>query len=367
MAPQNLAEEERAANRAKIFLNTDRVLRKQTRENRGRLIEQFASWLLEERSVVWTSVFERKPVDPEEVCFWLVEYGRELHASGKSYTRYSETVNAVAGLRPILKKQLTAAWDLAFAWLMDEPHQHHPAMPLSVMLAMVSLALMWGWPVEACIISLTWTGILRIGEVLAATRKDLILPMDAAPGVDFALLRVPEPKTRGRGARHQSARIDPVDIVFLLTTVFGKLHGDQKLWPFSAATLRRRFVQLQMGLGLQTRPVNGTRPFDLGSLRPGGATWLLNRTEDSTLVQRRGRWMSFRVMTIYLQEIAVATTLPKLSGNVRKRIENLNSVFPQVLKLAMRYRCSGIPENLWHRMFCSDGAAYPERPAESWG
>ena len=62
--------------------------------------------------------------------------------------------------------------------------------------------------------------------------------------------------------------------------------------------------------------------FDLGSLRPGGATWLLNRTEDSTLVQRRGRWLSFRVMTMYLQEKAVATTVPKLAPEVREKISN---------------------------------------------
>lgn len=103
-------------------------------------------------------------------------YGRDLHGSGKSYTRYSETINAVVGLRPILKRQLTGAWDLAFAWLIDEPHQHHPALRVRSMLSLVGIALMWGWPVEAAIIALTWTGALRIGEVLGAVRKDLVLP-----------------------------------------------------------------------------------------------------------------------------------------------------------------------------------------------
>jgi hypothetical protein len=63
-----------------------------------------------------------------------------------------------------LKRQLTGAWDLAFAWLIDEPHQHHPALPVRTMLSLVGIALMWGWPVEAAIIALTWTGALRIGE-----------------------------------------------------------------------------------------------------------------------------------------------------------------------------------------------------------
>ena len=239
---------------------------------------------------------------------------------------------------------------------MDEPHQHHPAMPASVMISLVCMALLWGWPVEAALIAMTWSGILRIGEVLGAFRRDLYLPEDMAPGCDFILLRVPEPKARGRGARHQSARIDPADIVLLVVAVFRNYGPDQKLWPFSSATLRRKFSQLLTAVGLQTKVVAGVRPFDLGSLRPGGATWLLNQTEDSTLVQRRGRWMSFRVMTIYLQEVAVASTLPKLSQDVRTKIQDLNSVFPHVLKVAVRHLEFSIPCTIWYKLFCPANA-----------
>ena len=70
-----------------------------------------------------------------------------------------------------MKRQLTEAWNLAFAWLVDEPHQHHPAMPMSVMISLVCVAIMWGWPVEAAIIAMTWTGILQIGEVICARRR----------------------------------------------------------------------------------------------------------------------------------------------------------------------------------------------------
>ena len=67
-----------------------------------------------------------------------------MFAAGRSYGRYAETINSIAAARPLIKKQLTAAWDLAFCWLSDEPHQHHPAMPRSVLLAACSLSLMWG-------------------------------------------------------------------------------------------------------------------------------------------------------------------------------------------------------------------------------
>ena len=78
------------------------------------------------------------------------------------------------------------------------------AMPVSVLSALCGLALLWGWPTEAAVFALTWSGLLRIGETLAATRDDLVLPCDAAPGTGFALLRILQPKARGRVARHQS-------------------------------------------------------------------------------------------------------------------------------------------------------------------
>ena len=67
-----------------------------------------------------------------------------------------------------------------------------------------------------------------------AERKDLILPADMAPGTRFALLRIKYPKTRGRAARHQAARIDPPDMIELLAAVFGSF-----LWKESCGLLQQ--------------------------------------------------------------------------------------------------------------------------------
>ena len=103
-----------------------------------------------------------KPPDAEEITRWLVMYGQEMILAGKAYGKFAETINGVAAARPIFRKQLVAAWDLAFAWLADEPFQHHPALSLAILLALMATALMWGWPIEAAIVGLTWSGILRI-------------------------------------------------------------------------------------------------------------------------------------------------------------------------------------------------------------
>ena len=59
-----------------------------------------------------------------------------------------------------------------------------------------------------------------------------------------------------------------------LILVYASAPPNSLLWPYSAATLRKRFCSLLEGVSLETKRVGGRQPFDLGSLRPGGATHL---------------------------------------------------------------------------------------------
>lgn len=96
-------------------------------------------------------------------------------------------------------------------------------------------------------IALTWTVVLRIGEALAAQRFDLILPEDAAPGAESAILNVRPGDVLSSPPSSQS------------------LHR-------RTATLRRRFAQLQTSVRLVHGPLS--EPIcSLSSLRPGGATF----------------------------------------------------------------------------------------------
>ena len=271
LGPQTTAELGRAERRSTAHLQATRVVRKQTLDSREKLLNEFGSWLWEERRIRLATLLQKKPPDPEEICALLVAYGQEMFAAGRSYGRYAETINSIAAARPLIKKQLTAAWDLAFCWLSDEPHQHHPAMPRSVLLAACSLSLMWGWPYVASVLCIGWSGIMRIGEVIMARRSDLVLPCDSAPGLRCILVKIRSPKTRGRSAKHQSARIDPCDLVRLITAVYKNFDEEQQIWPYSPSTLRKRFASLMQALGLDVVRSMNQAPFDLGSLRPGGA------------------------------------------------------------------------------------------------
>ena len=351
VAPVNSAEAKRAVRRAEVVLHADRVVRPQTRTRREKLLALFNDWLLVNAEISLTNLLQSQDFQPEDISELLVEYGKALFYGGKSYGCYAETINGVASKKPVLRRQLVGAWDLAFSWVADEPARHHPAMPLSVILAFASLALLWGWPVESALLLLTWTGLLRIGEVLAARRRDLILPKDGAPGLQFALLQIEQPKTRGVAAKHQAARIDPEDVVSLLAAVFGTWDGDERLWKLSPSTMRKRFATLLRSLGLPTQRTNDITPFDLASLRPGGATWLLHRFEDAELVRRRGRWVSVRVLEIYLQEVQACTYQARIPKVAQKRVADLSNAFPAILEKAIFFLNSSIPCTAWARLW----------------
>ena len=79
------------------------------------------------------------------------------------------------------------AWDLAYAWLRCEPPSHHLALPWQVLLSLFTTALVWGWPLVAGIIALSWGGLTSMGEALSAFRSQLVLPMDVENTPDYIL------------------------------------------------------------------------------------------------------------------------------------------------------------------------------------
>ena len=349
--PGNAADRQRAERRIGTQLFTDRVLRPQTRSRRDVLLRDFDAWTVSHFSESIITILEGEVVDAERVANLLVGYGRSLYYGGRPYGVYSETINAVTSKRGNLRRMLGLAWDLAFSWVADEPASHHPALPRSVLLAFAALAMLWTWTTEAGIFLLSWCGLLRIGEVISARRRDLILPQDGAPGITFVLLRITTPKTRGRTARHQSARVDQRDVVEYLSVVFAGYQPDQLLWPMSSSTLRKRLNLLQTALGMPTTRSHDSCPYDLGSFRPGGATDLLQQFEDSELVRRRGRWVSHKVLEIYLQEVSTATFHTRLSAESRSKISRLSFAFTDIRLQCQAFLKNNIPAIAWRHLW----------------
>ena len=350
MMPRNAADISRQQRRlSRPPLPRGRPVLQATSNNRDVLFDAFSRWVLSEGNDI-DSLLSAAMGNLDVINRLLERYGQVLYSSGRPYGHFSETINAVVARRPILRRNLQQAWDYAFAWVRAEPPTHHLACPWQVLLAILSTSLLWGWTRVAGIVALCFGGLLRAGEALNACRYDLLLPRDTADTNHFALLAIAEPKTRFSAARHQCSKIDSSDLIQILDLAFGDLPQHARLWPFSGQTLRNRFKAICTSLGLHVLHP-GMSPIDLASLRPGGATWLLQATEQSELVRRRGRWVSSKVMEVYLQEVSAARYVNSLSAVQKEKVFGLANGFPSILRKAEVFAASAIPCDIWYRVF----------------
>eukprot|EP00435_Cladocopium_sp_Y103_P064648 s276_g26.t1 len=328
--PRNAADVRRAEQRAVFDLPEGRPVLGRTQEYRDKLLGEFDSWLRKD-GLTLDDLIGTTNLDIDFLNLQLERYGRSLFLSGRPYGHYAETINGVSGKRPRVRRLLQQAWDLAYAWVRHEPPCHHIA-PWQALLSLLATAFYWGWIKEAGILALSWGGLTRIGEALSATRKQLVLPRDIEFTADFVLLQIDEPKTRYRAARHQVAKVDQPQLMAVLDIAFGRMKPHQRLWPFSGQTMRTRFQKLLSANRLDTLPRTVSRGLDLGSLRAGGASWLMLVSDSPDLTRRRGRWITNKVMEIYVQEVSAVQFIPHLPLAVRKQITDGAALFPWMLE-----------------------------------
>ena len=349
--PRNPGDQRRADYRKRIGpLPTGRPVLKVTEKRREVLLSAFTRWL-EGRGVVVDDLFVNTYQTIEEINTLLTAYGRELHLAGRPLNDFSETINSISSWKPQLRRTLQGAWDLAYSWVKTEPAVHHTAMPAQVLMACLSCCFAWGWVRMAGCLAMAWGGLLRAGELFQARRQDLQLPSDLAGSVPFALLAINEPKTRHSTARHQCSKLDIPDLVSTIELAFRSLRPSELLWDRSPQTMRNRLRSIFRALRLPVETYKGVRALDLGSLRPGGATHLLQTTESGDLVMRRGRWASYRVMSIYIQEVAATSFLSILEKSVREQVLELAFCFTTFLEQAWAFEQAKIPREVWYLLF----------------
>ena len=137
----------------------------------------------------------------------------------------------------------------------------------------------------------------------------------------------------------------------MIQTAFGRLGPHQRLWPMSGQTFRTRFRSVLTALKLPTTTEGSLKPLDPGSLRAGGASFLLLSTEDSELVRRRGRWSNHRMMEIYVQELTALTYSKHLHPTTLKTVTEVARAFPAVLQKTKRLLAAKVPVSAWHVIF----------------
>ena len=344
-------DQNRAEKRQYLELPQGRAVEPKTRQRREALWQTFLEWL--DANGVERGIFLHTEglIDIDTINTILARYGRALYQAGKPYSHFSETLNGFSSRVPKLRRLLQPAWDVCFAWRKAEPSEHHTAMPWQVLFSLVSVSLLWGWPLVGAALALAWGGLLRIGEVLTAKRSDLTLPKDIDFAASFALLSIGEPKTRFRAARHQSVKVDHPDILEVLDLCYGRLPPSSRLWPFSGQTLRSRFRQLCGALRLPSSPGAGRPHLELASLRAGGASWMMLVSEDAERIRRRGRWLNSRVMEIYVQEVTALQFMPVQIDETKFRIRVALESYKQVLQTASFLSGIGVPPQHWFFLY----------------
>ena len=323
-----------------------------TGSTRERYLRVFREWSFSE-GIDLDALLENSHVWVEEINIVLCCFGRQLFEAGKTYNQYAETINSITSIRPSLRRQMQGAWDLGYAWMRQEPSQHHIAMPGVVVLAMISTALMWGWLAFAGALAIGWGSLLRPGEIFGLQRRNLLFPSDCGNSVSYCLVSLMEPKTRFTAARHQSTRLDIPDLLQVATLAFEKLEPTRFIWPFSPQTFRNRFKAVLAAIGLPTEHTPSIKALDPGSLRAGGASWLMQVTDSGDIVRRRGRWQNQRIMEVYVQEVGSLLYLQFLDPRTRQKVIQLASHFLTVLDRASSLESAKIPHNIWFLLYSS--------------
>ena len=344
------ADRVRAVARASQPLEPGRRVLPVTRNRRTHLLQAFLTWTTDE-GIDWDALLKESHRYLDEINAILIKFGRGLYEAGRPYNHYAETINAITAQKPPLRRCMQPAWNLAFGWLHNEPGAHHIAMPPQVLLCLMSIALLWGWPRVAGCLALGFGGLCRAGEILASTRRLLLLPSDVHYTINHALLSIVEPKTRFTSAKHQVAKIDQPDMLQVLHVAFEKLEKHQRLWPYSGQTLRTRFRSLLQAAKLDTTKSIHGKLLDLGSLRAGGATWMIGVTENTEITRRRGRWINTRTLEIYVQEVAAAVFLADISPKVRDHVVYLAQAFPKILERVLQLHQSNVLPQVWPVIF----------------
>ena len=214
-------------------------------------------------------------------------------------------------------------------------------MPEQVCLAMLSVALLWGLDHLAVLIGTGFLGLLRPHEIRSLRFVDFQTPSKLMSSAPCAYITIRAPKMRRITARRSYTRVDDPAFVSFLDAYIGDDGSNEFIFNGGYHIFRRMFKALADELRL---PRSGALALSWGSLRPGGATWLLRAADSPELVRFRGRWANSRMLEIYVQEVGATALLPALEGSVRQRIHDLAMAAPSLLaQAASRYsalRCT---------------------------
>ena len=131
--------------------------------------------------------------------------------------------------------------------------------------------------------------------------------------------------------------------MLLVSTMLRDLSPSDPIWHMSPQTLRKRFVLLLKSLRLawarrRSRAIRHIAWHHYVQVEPRASS-------------EKGKWLSSRVLEIYLQEAGVAMCTKKMSQEAQSRVASLADRFQEILRRVVFLKEHRIPErcgaHLW--------------------
>ena len=296
-------------------------------EERTAILQQkvwldFANWCQARISMeAWRSAL----LFPMLLCCLLKEYGGFLYESGKSLYVFRHLVVYAQQSCLGARMYMHTVWDMISRWEIAEPTEHRAPLPSPIFHAMMSIAMQWNWHHFAAVLGLAFYGICRPGEVIASTRRCLVLPSDMMHDFEnVAYLRIEKPKGRRRSkGLVQHASIHHPEFIKFLESIYSTMPNSSRLFFGSPAAFRKRWDKLLSALHIST-----AIRLTPGGLRGGGAIFAFRNGTDVYSLLWRMRLKHLGTLESYLQELVADTVMADLNVTARQRTKAAASLFP---------------------------------------
>ena len=307
-----------------VDLDDVQLLEPQTIAMRSKLWKTFIEWVA--NSLGHTDIDEAMSA-PDYFVKILEAYGRKLYGEGAPLHYFRQLLAHVQRERPGLRAHTSSAWLLVSRWEVAEPMQHRPPLPEPVVEALISLSICWRWPKCGCCILMAFYGICRIGEVVNAAGEDLLTPEDLMDPEEKCYLKIRSPKSRGRGPRVQYTTFAKEKYIKFLVQTWQPLQPKEQLFPYSAASFRRRWDALMSHIG-----ISALHRLTPGTLRGGGAVWAHRAGLGIQELLWKMRLQHQKTLGYYLQEVTALSILPLLPSSCRENIAALRELLPLLIE-----------------------------------
>ncbi|CAE7242286.1 unnamed protein product [Symbiodinium sp. CCMP2592] len=289
-----------------------------TRHKMTKSLDAFKLWL----AVSLNLSFSAAMSCAESAATALRAFGLHLYAEGHPRYLLVYAITAVQDAFPAFRNHLTPAWQIDKKWQHVEPGECRPVISKPILLASVSVGLLWGWFDWVAVTLVGFLCMLHPSELVCLQRSDLVLPEDMMSSDVLAYIHVRNPKT-ARFARRQHSRLEDAHTLRFLVARYQHLGLHERIFRGSLSTYRNQWNAIMSRLEVpHTQAQRGATP---GVLRGSGATHLYMETEDVQLVAWRGRWSKLKTVEFYLQEVAAQLLLQQLPASSRERIATLSS------------------------------------------